>query len=148
MWGAIGAGIDLGGVLVLVVIWIRMANAYQRAGVRFLAMSALVGLPSAVRRRLMSAIRHGEDVPAELQDVALRWAHEERLRRGVCWTSIVGMTMAASGLPNDLASTDRLSRIAFWLVVVVLCGMVWALGYLWRDQLAATRLLRGSSRPA
>ncbi|MFC0436738.1 hypothetical protein [Kutzneria buriramensis] len=148
MWGAIGGGVDLAGVVILVVIWIRMANAYQRAGVRFLAMSALVGLPSAVRKRLMSAIRHGDVVPAELQDVALRWAHQEVLRRGVCWSSIVGMVMMVSGLPTLFASTERLSAVAFWLDLVVLCGMVLAFVYVWRDQLAAARLLRGSSRPA
>jgi hypothetical protein len=148
VWGAIGAGIDLGGLVILVVIWIRMANTYQRAGERFLAMSALVGLPSPVRRRLMSAIRHGAVVPAELQDVALRWAHQEVLRRGVCWTSVIGIAMAAAGLPSDLASTDPLSRTAFWLVLATLFMTVPSAVYLWRDQLAATRLLRGSSRPA
>lgn len=142
MWGIISVGIDVVGLVVMIVMFIRMRSA------RAYARSPLRELPPTDRRRLMSVIRQGRPVPADRQELAVRWARQEVLRRGLCWVYLVlGVELAVS-LPNDLANSEPRSVAAFWMALVGLCFFISGSALLWRDQLAASRLLRGSARPA
>jgi hypothetical protein len=148
--GAISAGVYLVGLIVMIVLWSRMLSVRDNDGMRAMSKTPLAELSVADRRRLLHALRHGEVVPAEFQDVALRWARHQVLRRGVCWGLVVVGLMLAASVPNDLANyhVDWLSGVAFWEVVAALCFYIPGVAYLWRDQRIAVRLLRGSSRPA
>jgi len=148
MWGAISTAIDLVGLVIMIVLWVRMLTARDRAGAKAFSRTPLAELGREDRRRLMRAIRHGDAVPAEHRDVALHWARQEVLRRGVFWIMIVIGVETACSLPSDLVNSEWLSVAAFWLAIVALCALVPGAVYVRRDQLAALRLLRDTSPPA
>ena len=143
MWETISVLIDFGCLVVVAVIWARMAIAHRRAGTRVFATTPLSQLPSAVRRQLMRTIRHGDAVPVEYRGVARRWAHYEFMRRGILWTAPFGIVFLANGLPALARDPSPWYSVAgFWLAAFGLCLMIGSTVLLWRDQRAALRVLR------
>ena len=147
MWGEIAVLAQFACLLVVAVIWVRMAVAHHRVGMRLFALP-VAQLPATSRRQLLRAIRRGEDIPAEHRDAALGWARHEVMRRGVCWSNLVMVGFLTCALRAAAGHSDWRSVAAFWSAIAAMPLLVWGGGYLWRDQLAAARLLRGTSRPA
>ena len=137
MWGLILALVGFVCIVIANVILIRTTAVLSRSGLRVLVNSALVGLPADGRRAMLRAIRRGELVSPEYRDVAQRWARIESMRRGFCWMSIPMVVVFGCWLPFVAAGS-----LTFWCGLGGMCMFVASTAYQWRDQMAASRLLR------
>lgn len=147
-WGIVSVSIDVVCLVAGTICLVRAAAAHRRDGVSlFKAPNPLIGLPRGDRRILLREIRRRE-VPAERLELAREWARFQRRLQAVTWAWFWYGVMTATGVFANALNPDPLAAIAFWLTLVGLC-MLTVVGVLsLRDHLAASRLLRDSSRPA
>lgn len=131
MWGMISSS-----AVAACVIWMA-AGVVRLIARRGFVPSPLEELSPGARRRVLVAIRYGGLKP-EQHEIARRWAVRELSRRDYCWITTAALVAVVFGLGGS-------TWFSLVVTLVAVVGLVFSLFYLWWDQRAAARLLRGTS---